>query len=327
MADTKGNGSSADSSASEIAPFETRVLLYGTTYADTATVMQLPRNAVVATERANTCFVCPAGNFCALGTKRVETQVQVAIEGRVVAIDEPIPTAADLDRKPRLRLSRKAALRCTEEVQSAELGPSEAEPRDRRLRVPFFVAVASIAVPEGSIVTATLVDKAIKIVQRGTPPQRASFTIDASAIDRPGSALGVVGTGVGFATMTRFTARPDILEPPAANAVSPLLLGLRYDVALFSEDWLHRLSVVMELDHAVGRVNFGAGADLGLAASFENGPNSTIHAGFLAGLSAHVDWQVAWQIATVFGVTGQGIFINGNTQALWSAYVGPRVGF
>jgi hypothetical protein len=69
------------------------------------------------------------------------------------------------------------------------------------------------------------------------------------------------------------------------------------------------------------------GASLGLGADFLQGTNGTLHAGLLAGLSFHIDGQVAWQIAAVVGFTGQGLFVNGNATWLGSAYAGPRVGF
>lgn len=197
--------------------------------------------------------------------------------------------------------------------------------RDPRTMV---VAVPAVEVPARSIVTAGTLSDATVVLRHGTPPRRASFTIDASVIGRWGSSLGSVGTGVGIASMTRGVRPANILEPPQPNDVSPLGFGLRYDVALFAQDWLHRLSVAAEYDFVpCPKWRLTPGLALGLAASFENGGNSTIQAGVLAGFSFHVDYQVAWQVAAVLGVTGQGVFVNGSTESLWSIYAGPRVGF
>jgi hypothetical protein len=292
--------------------------------------MRLPKNAVGAGEVNNRCFICPEANFCALGTKRSGTEVQVAVGNQIVAVDEPVPSADEIDKhKGAPRFKRVAQLRCTaaEENAAKNADPEGEQGEGASDRVPFFVAVAGIAVPTGSIVTATRVEGAIKVLDRGTQPQRSSFTIDASVIYRPGSSLGVLGTGVGFATMMQPTDRRDISAAPTTDNTSMWLFGLRYDVALFATDWLHRLSAVGGIDKKFGKVNTGVAVGLGLAASFENGPNSTMQAGFLASAMVHLDWQLAWQVAVVLSGAAQGIFVNGNTQALYSGFIGPRVGF
>jgi hypothetical protein len=190
------------------------------------------------------------------------------------------------------------------------------------------VAVAGKDVPARSVIEAKVLSEATQVLRHGTPAQRASFTIDVSGIAREGSSLGTIGTGVGLVSMTRSVLPANLLEAPQPNDTSRLGLGLRYDVALFSQDWLHRLSVVAEYDIVrTPNVSVALGAALGLGASFENGPNSTIQAGMLVGGTAHLDWQVAWQIATVFGASVQAIIINGKAVELYSGYVGPRVGF
>jgi hypothetical protein len=288
------------------------VMLVVATYADVATRVELPAGTVPPGQPG--CFVCREGSFCALGTKNKGQRVVVKVEGRTVAVDEGWTTSETCD------------------ASSQGASPASPEPlpecatHDLENRLPWFVAVSGVEVPRRSVVTAESSEVAIHVMHRGTPPRRASFAVDVSAIRRWNSPLGSLGTGVGIASMTRSVRQADIAEQPREDDVSRLGLGLRYDAALFAQDWLHRLSVVAEYDllrcHGI---TLTPGLALGVAASFPSDSSSTISAGLLVGTSLHLDWQVAWQVATVVGTAVQLIVVNGTTVPLWSGFIGPRV--
>ena len=252
---------------------------------------------------------CPAGRFCAWGTKSVDQPVAAQIEGRIVAV-EVDPANAD-------------------DAMNAVPDPTVAR---CDVRYPlWFVSVPTVEVPAGSVVTASFADKEKHptVVLRNRHASRISeFTIDGTLVVRGPSSTGNVGPGIGIASMTRARTAPNITGGPVQNPESPWSFGARYDAAIFSQDSLHRLSVLADLD--IKRwtdVGLTVGVALGGALSAQTSGGSALNAGFLAGLAFQVDWRVAGPVSGVVGLLGQGIFTNAGTTWLGSLTFGPQVTF
>jgi hypothetical protein len=252
---------------------------------------------------------CRQGRFCAWGNKGSHDQVALWIDDRLVATEIVVGPDGEDRRKDISHGAPDPMVGCAQYPQ-------------------WFISVPTAEVPTGSVIVADTRPDGIMVLRDGTAAQSSSFTVDGSVLYRSGSTNGDVGTGVGLVTMTRSVGKVDIAGHTEASP-SRWSFGVRYDAALFDQDWVHRLAVVVDFDAIQNRhVSLTPGIALGgglSAASTAN--NSTITAGFLYGFSLHFDWQVAWQIAAVIGGTVQGLSSNGNTLGLYSLYAGPRVGF
>ncbi len=239
---------------------------------------------------------CPAGDFCAWGTAHtaLEGHVGIEIDGRLVAtpsdFQDPFCTAgAD---------------------------------------VVWLVTIPTRDVPAGAVIKAVQADSSTQILRAGSSPRTSEFTAAATLVLRPRSALGEWGTGIAIGSTMRTVRTPNIVNAPQANDVDEWSFGVRYEAAVFSQDWLHRLAVVVGFDPLpTSKVRPAISGSLGGALSVQTSGGSALNAGLLAGLSAHVDWQVSWLIACSVGVEAQMLVNNGGTSWLGEAYVGPRVGF
>jgi hypothetical protein len=249
---------------------------------------------------------CPAGHFCAWGTKSSHHAVEVRIGDQVVAVDgDPSDDDEGVDPFP-----DPAAKLC-------------------HVQYPlWFASVPSLEVPAGSVVTASFVDRPTVVLHRGRHDRTSEFDVDGTFTYRGDPTNGSIGAGIGIASMARGLKEPNAADGPLAESSSRWTFGARYDAALFSQDWLHRLTVLADYDlcrHPTWR--FTPGLALGGAVSAQTSGGSAIHAGFLAGFSLQFEVRVAGPVAAAFGFLGQGIFANTSTTLLGTGYAGPKVTF
>lgn len=231
---------------------------------------------------------CAAGHFCALGTAPSGTSIGLLMEGRLVA--GPVTQAGEC----------------------------------------WLASVATADLPAGEVVRAVALDGATRVLAEGSAPRTSEFTTAVTFVDRSaGSPMGDLGAGFAIAS-TMHTARlRDVTKDPETNPLDPLTFGVRYEGALFSQDWLHRVTVTAGWElfgkHPV-RVTPGIALG-GYFSAQTSGGGGALSAGFLSGVSVHVDFQVQWQVACSVGYELQALVANGNTSPLQTFYIGPRVGF
>ena len=246
---------------------------------------------------------CREGRLCAWGDKTNDRKVAIRVGDHLVATEPVAATPA-------------SAAEVEEQICTGGLSSR------------WFVSVPTDDISVGSVITAEYNDGEKVVLKEGSTPHKSAFTVDANLAYRSGSTNGSGGTGVGFATTTRGVIPPSAASGPLEVNTSRWSFGLRYDVDLFSQDWLHRLAIIADVDIVHDATwCFTLGVDLGGALSAQTSGGSALSAGLLAGGNVHVDYKIGQQMAFVVGVTAQGIVANAGTIGLFTGYVGPRVGF
>jgi hypothetical protein len=164
------------------------------------------------------------------------------------------------------------------------------------------------------------------VVEEGSARQPTEFTASVGLTDREGSDLGRFGTGFAFGFATHTATARDITRTPQPNSVEPWVFGFRYEATLFSQDWMHRLSILGGFEPRWDKFHLAlvGTAGGGLSAQTSGGSNA-LSAGVLLGGSASLEWQILWQVAMSAGVQAQALITNSGTVGLYGFFLGPLV--